>query len=178
MRRTNQPIDIFLMPGEYFVGGSAYRLRTLLGSCVSITLWHAERRIGAISHFLLSSRLSVADAPPNPRYGADAFGLMLRDLAALNIDPSECEAKVFGGANTFVAGHLGQASTIGRKNGELARQLLRTHGIPIASESLYGNGHRRIVFNIGTGDVWSHHVTPDAGASLILPRPARHAPAA
>jgi hypothetical protein len=33
-------IDIFLMPGDVFVGDEQYRVRTLLGSCVSVTLWH------------------------------------------------------------------------------------------------------------------------------------------
>ena len=47
-------IDVFLMPGEHFVGDARHRIRTLLGSCVSITLWHPQRRVGAMSHFLLT----------------------------------------------------------------------------------------------------------------------------
>ena len=46
--------DIFLQPGEYFVGDASLRLRTMLGSCVAITLWHPQRKIGAMSHFLLA----------------------------------------------------------------------------------------------------------------------------
>ena len=31
--------------------------------------------------------------------------------------------------------------------------LLTERGIPIASESLFGNGHRQIIFDLATGDV-------------------------
>ncbi len=44
---TENLIDVFLQPGEHFVGDADCRIRTLLGSCVSITLWHATRRLGA-----------------------------------------------------------------------------------------------------------------------------------
>ena len=39
-------------------------------------------------------------------------------------------------------------------------------GIPIVSESLFGVGYRRIIFDIDTGDVWSRQVEP-AGSSTI-----------
>ena len=174
-RPAHKITDIYLMPGEYFVGGPEHRVSTLLGSCVSITLWHAQRRIGAISHFLLSARPRAAGAAPDPRYGEDAFKLMLRDLAALGVAPSDCTAKVFGGGSMFSDGALRQDKGIGRKNGAVALQLLREHGIPLASESLYGNGHRRIIFHFGTGDVWSRQHDPAANGAAL---PARPAPAA
>ena len=49
-------VDVFLQPGEYVVGDAALRVRTMLGSCVSVTLWSPARRVGAMSHFLLASR--------------------------------------------------------------------------------------------------------------------------
>ncbi|WP_056262190.1 MULTISPECIES: hypothetical protein [unclassified Roseateles] len=52
-----------------------------------------------------------------------------------------------------------QLPDVGRKNGEAARELLQQHGIPIVSESLFGDGHRQIIFSIRTGEVWMRHVT-------------------
>lgn len=54
--KTGAGFEVYLLPGEYFVGDARYRIRTVLGSCVSITLWHRPLRIGAMSHFLLSER--------------------------------------------------------------------------------------------------------------------------
>lgn len=158
MAHSSDIIDIYLLPGEYFVGGAQHRIRTLLGSCVSITLWHPERKIGTMSHFLLSSRNQDKSEGLNSRYGEEALELMLSELRAKGVDPKECQAKIFGGGQMFP----GSSQGIGRQNGEVALRLLRTHGIPVVSESLYGVGHRSIIFDISTGNVWSRHVAPDA----------------
>lgn len=148
-------IDVFLQPGEYFVGNERHVLRTLLGSCVSITLWHPLRRIGLMSHFLLPTRGTAASPAPDGRYGDEAMQLMLRELTRLNIPPSECQAKIFGGANMFPGKIQGGTNCVGKRNGAAARELLRRHGISIASENLFGIGHRQIIFNVRTGDVWA-----------------------
>lgn len=155
-------IDIFLQPGEYFVGDASYRIRTLLGSCVSITLWHPTLQIGAMSHFLLGSRgsSSEAEAELDPRYGDDVMYLMLQELERSKVPPAECQAKIFGGANMFPEQVRSEAVTVGRKNGEIARSLLQSHRIPVVSESLFGVGHRQILFDIKSGDVWSRQIAP------------------
>jgi chemotaxis protein CheD len=148
-------IDVFLMPGEHFVGDARHRIRTLLGSCVSITLWHPQRRVGAMSHFLLAE--GANDEPVarlGGRYCEGALELMLTDLRKLGINPAECQAKVFGGGMMFPDIERNDARNIGRRNGETAERLLRMHNIPVVSESLFGVGHRHIIFNVRTGDVW------------------------
>ncbi|WP_200954132.1 chemotaxis protein CheD [Massilia sp. Root351] len=165
MARNNDIIDIFLLPGEYFVGGPEYRIRTLLGSCVSITLWHPARRVGTMSHFLLSARNSSKDPGLNSRYGEEALELMLAELRAMGVDPAECQAKIFGGSQMFPGRDDQKASNIGRQNGEVALRLLRAHAIPVVSESLYGVGHRSIIFDIRSGNVWSRQAQPEESAS-------------
>ena len=96
---------------------------------MSITLWHPQRRFGAMSHFLL-----------------------------------ECEGKIFGGGNMFPA-QRAAGVPVGRRNGEAARGLLQAHGIEVVSESLFGDGHRQVVFDVATGDVWARQLAPsDSGA--------------
>ncbi|GAB2871959.1 hypothetical protein GCM10027277_46530 [Pseudoduganella ginsengisoli] len=170
MGPDNDITDIFLLPGDYFVGGQGHRIRTLLGSCVSITLWHPQRKIGAMSHFLLSSRNQNKASELNSRYGEEALELMLTELRAMGVDPAECQAKIFGGGQMFP----GSTQGIGRQNGEVALRLLRAHGIPVVSESLYGMGHRSIIFDVDNGNVWSRQVAPeqpdDALPALRAPR--------
>ncbi len=152
-------VDIFLQPGEYFVGNADYRIRTLLGSCVSITLWHPRLRIGAMSHFLLASRPSRSPAEPDGRYGEEVMWLMLRELRTAGVMPTECQGKIFGGGDMF-PGARTTPIHVGKRNGETARELLHAHGIPILSESLFGVGHRQIIFDVSSGNVWSRQVTP------------------
>jgi len=153
------PIVVFLNPGDYFVGDERHRIRTLLGSCVSITLWHPGRRMGAMSHFLLSNRSANTPGPLDARYGEEALQLMSMELTSLGVSPSDCDAKIFGGGDMFPQHRgRGMAVNVGRKNGEAARRLLEARGIRIRSESLFGEGHRRILFDVRSGHVWARQV--------------------
>jgi chemotaxis protein CheD len=159
-------IDVHLQPGDYFVGGPGHRVRTLLGSCVSVTLWHPPTQLGAMSHFLLWSRGNAQPgAPADARYGDEAMQLMFHGLAGHGVAPAQCEAKILGGGNMFPQSQLPAAGgqTVGERNGHGARQLLGAMGIRIASESLFGVGHRQIVFDIHNGDVWVHHAAQAGG---------------
>jgi chemotaxis protein CheD len=150
--------EVFLQPGEHFVGDGRHRIRTLLGSCVSITLWHPQHRIGAMSHFLLPNRSTPAGSVLDGRYGEEVMLLMLQELASMTVKPAECVGKVFGGGNMFPGQTRDDARNVGIKNGEAARALLRSHRIPIVSESLFGVGHRQIIFDVSNGDVWARQV--------------------
>jgi len=159
-------MDIFLAPGELFVGDASFQIRTILGSCVSITLWHPILRVGGMSHFLLPARGNA----PGPdeldgRYGDEALELMFRDLKAIGANPLQCQAKIFGGGNMFpgnqhARGHQELGISVGKRNGEAARAMLKQHGIDVVTESLFGVGHRQIIFDVSKGDVWSRQVRP------------------
>ncbi len=161
MAEYDDRIDVFLQPGEYFVADDGFRIRTVLGSCVSITLWHAASRKGGMSHFLLPSRGNRAPGDElDGRYGDEALELIVNELKQAGVPLSQCEAKVFGGGNMFPGYTQASSIPVGQRNGEAARQLLAARGVRIVSESLYGHGHRQIIFDVATGDVWSNQVPP------------------
>lgn len=89
--------------------------------------------------------------------------LMLEGLKKQGVPYRQCQAKIFGGAEMFPHVKGSAAQGVGRKNGESARRLLEAHEMVVQSESLFGHGHRRIVFDVATGDVWSHQADPVAG---------------
>ncbi len=49
-------MEVFLQPGELYFGDGRTRVRTLLGSCVAIAVWHPRLRIGGLCHYMLPSR--------------------------------------------------------------------------------------------------------------------------
>ncbi|MCE4557772.1 chemotaxis protein CheD [Pelomonas cellulosilytica] len=163
-------IDIFLRPGEYFVGDESHRIRTLLGSCVSVTLWSPQRRVGAMSHFLLATRCHSGRpaAELDGRYGDEALHLMLGELARDDVRPAQCQAKIFGGGEMFSTRTSVGHKTIGRRNGEAAREMLQSRGIQVVSESLFGRGHRQIIFDVHSGNVWSRQISPKANAATLF----------
>lgn len=163
MHRIEGLIDVFLQPGEFFVADADYQIRTMLGSCVSITLWHPLRRVGAMSHFLLPTRIATGAVQPlDARYGDEALQLMLGELQNIGIAPSQCHGKIFGGGNMFPDHVSSSVQSVGQRNGEAALELLGAHDIAIVSESLFGIGHRQIIFDVSNGDVWCHQVPPSA----------------
>jgi chemotaxis protein CheD len=171
MATVTEHRDVILRPGEYAVAGADCVLRTLLGSCVSITLWHPKLRIGAMSHFLLARRGNRAAGPLDGRYGEESLELMLDALAKEHVFPTQCEAKIFGGGNMFPDQNPGSTIHVGRDNGEAARRLLQEHGIHVVSESLFGVGHRQIAFDVATGHVWVRLVHPTSGFTPLTGEP-------
>lgn len=164
-------IDIFLMPGDYFVGGAEYRVRTLLGSCVSITLWHPALRIGAMSHFLLPGhgrRRSdhLSDKPG--MFAADAMQLMMDGMAQQGVPLIQCQGKIFGGGAMFPRSD--KVRDIGMQNGDYARGMLQQYGVHVVSESLFGEGHRQLIFTIHSGEVLSRQIPPEPGWRTVAAR--------
>ena len=163
MNRLEGLIDIFLQPGEFFVADAEYQMRTMLGSCVSITLWHPFKRVGAMSHFLLPTRgASDKHDGLDARYGDEAMQLMVGELRQMGVAASQCQGKVFGGGNMFPDHSHAGAINVGQRNGEAALDLLNRHGVPIVSESLFGIGHRQVIFDVRNGDVWCSQIPPGA----------------
>ncbi|HEX6734464.1 MAG TPA: chemotaxis protein CheD [Azonexus sp.] len=153
---TDHPDDlheVFLNPGDFHFGGGSTRISTLLGSCVSITLWHPRRRIGGMCHYMLTGRQRPAGAPLDGRYGDEAFALFLERVAAAGTRPGEYQAKLFGGAN-MLADPAADTIDIGRRNVALGHELLARHHIPLLAEHVGGSGRRKLHFDLWRGDVW------------------------
>ena len=154
-------IKVFLQPGDWFVANSDYQISTLLGSCVSITLWHAATQTGGMSHFLLPTRgYAAKDNELDGRYGDEALQLMLDKLAESGVPAAQCQAKIFGGGSMFPGQSREGAIYVGQRNGQAARGLLLKNNIFVVSECLFGIGHRQVIFDVGRGDVWSRQTKP------------------
>lgn len=160
-----QVIDIFLAPGEFYFGDQDTRIRTVLGSCVAITLWHPLRLIGGMCHFMLPTRGHKPGADLDGRYGDEAVQLFLKELKRTRSAPGEYEVKLFGGGNMFPdrGRHHALHVQVGRRNVDSGLQWLQHHRFRIKAQHMEGNGHRNIVFELWSGDVWLRHVEPPSG---------------
>ena len=156
MRFSPDAVDIFLNPGDVFFGDKSVRLRTLLGSCVAITTWHPQLKIGGMCHYMLPARGRGKITRLDGRYADEAVLLLLKEAMRSQTDPYEYEVKIFGGGNMFGETRkpsLGQLNVADR-NVIAGQELLQRHGFLVAAEHLGGEGHRNIIFEISTGDVW------------------------
>ena len=81
---------VFLYPGDYHFDRKGSCLRTLLGSCVAITLWHPRLRIGGMCHFLLPGRLRTPSMPFDGKYADEALALLAEEMAAAGPQDELC----------------------------------------------------------------------------------------
>lgn len=153
-----QVIDIFLAPGEFYFGDQDTRIRTVLGSCVAVTLWHPARLIGGMCHYMLPTRGLKRGSEPDGRYGDEAIQLFLDEVRRHRSHPAEYEAKLFGGGNMFPEARRDQTLDVGRRNIDLGLQLLAQHRFKLKARHMAGVGHRNVVFEVWSGDVWMKHV--------------------
>ena len=144
---------VVLSAGDFHFGGGHTRISTLLGSCVSITLWHPRKRIGGMCHYMMTERSRAPDVALDGRYASEAFELFLQHVAAAGTRPSEYQAKLFGGANMFTGGKS-SSMDIGPRNIDYGRRLLAAQNIALMAEHVAGSGRRKLHFDLWSGDVW------------------------
>ena len=161
----NEPefiIEIFLRPGEFHWGDTDTRIRTILGSCVAICLWHPKLKIGGMCHYLLPTRrVKPEGAPPDPRYGDEAMELIIAEIEKINTRPKDYHVKVFGGANMFSEIVADGSINVGSKNVTLAEELIEKHGFQLMAKNVAGTEHRSILLDLWSGDVWMKKPKPN-----------------
>ena len=184
----------FIVAGEVCVVAEPATLVTVLGSCVAVCLWSAERRIGGINHYLVprsqssessylggdraipalidqmvSQLVSHMMAHPSGPAPLAKGGHLTRTPPSrppnLRAHPRQLIAKVFGGA------HSGQYGwNAGAENILMAWSELRKAGIPIIAADVGGADSRRISFNVATGQVQVQRRAAPAPAAPPAPR--------
>jgi chemotaxis protein CheD len=167
-------LEVFLGPGDLYFGDRDTRIRTLLGSCVAITLWHPVALIGGMCHYMMPTR----DGPSAPsqstlpderrprhaprhdlsgKYADEALMILLDEIRAARTSPHDYQVKMFGGGTQF-PGHRATAVDVAARNIEAGLHLLAERGLgPPASMHLGGTGHRQVVLDVWSGSVWVRH---------------------
>lgn len=96
-------MEIFLQPGDHYFADRDTRIRTVLGSCVSMTFWHPHLLVGAMCHYMLPERGSErqdSERPaPDGRYADEAIALLLKKMDVVGASHKEYQVKLFGGGN-------------------------------------------------------------------------------
>lgn len=150
--------EVYLHPGEFFWGGEKDRVKTLLGSCVAICIWHPERKIGGMSHCLLPTRgQAPGDVQLDGRYIDETFEIFFHEMNRYATRKEDYQVKVFGGGNMFELNEKGGV-TVGDKNLAMMRLILEKNSMRVTAEHVGGKGHRNVIFEIWSGDCWVRHV--------------------
>ncbi|AMX58227.1 chemotaxis protein CheD [Leptospira borgpetersenii serovar Hardjo-bovis] len=151
--------DIFLQPGGFCWGRRDLRIRTLLGSCVSICFWNPALLYGGMAHVMLPYRPGYS-ATLNAKYADEAIRLFFEKIEQAEGRAGQYQIKLFGGASMFSTEEeklleIKSVRDIGMKNIRSIKELLSKNRLPIASEDLGGGfSHRRIFFSLWDGEIY------------------------
>ena len=153
MLPDSEPMDVFLHPGEYAFGEERTRIRTLLGSCVAITFWHPDLKVGAMCHYLLPSRPSVK-AGLEGNYADEVIRSIASGFRDRGLQAEAFQVKMFGGSNMFPDLSLDEVLSVGSKNIYMGERILAECGFAIFKSDLAGQAQRMVIFELWSGDVW------------------------
>ncbi len=158
MKRGPDLHTFYLKPGEMHFADEPTAVTTVLGSCLSITMFVPRTEVGAICHGLLPNcsgkNSCVGDCADGFRFVDCSIKRMVRIFEKLNVRKAEIEVKIFGGADMFDVGKTRKHLTVGRQNINSARQLVKSHGLKVAASDIGGVTGRKIIFLTHTGEVF------------------------
>jgi chemotaxis protein CheD len=155
--RSGKTIHI-IQPGEYHVSTEDDMIGTLLGSCVSVCLFDAGRRVSGMNHFMLPGRIVKADVfkDRSARYGITAMNELIMGMEKAGASRKHMTAMVFGGGHVITTF---ESSSLPFDNIRLARVMLELEDIPIEQMSVGGRYARKIVMESRTGKVFLKNVS-------------------
>lgn len=147
--------SVYLGPGDMVVCDQPARVVTVLGSCVSVTMFHVNSRLGAVCHSVLPScrheTMCGGACDEMFRYVDCSLLYMLSTFRNHGIPGSEIEVKVFGGADTLTSR---RENTIGSQNVRTALHIIGLEDLKIKAADVGDSFGRKLIFFSHTGEVF------------------------
>jgi len=162
--KTNDS-NYFLKPSDFFLTRKPMIIKTVLGSCVAITMFCKRTETAAVCHAMLPSceednacRNGICRdgiCQQRYKYVKCVIPEMIRRFNRLNIDALELEVKLFGGADMFNSVLSSRTVYhVGTRNIIMARQIISKYELLVKNLDVGGAQGRKIFFNTQTGEVW------------------------
>ncbi len=158
--RDGKP-HIYLKPGELCISETEVVVTTVLGSCVSVTLYHRPSKLASICHAMqprCPQQKPDLDQCPTKckgryRYATCSVEDMVKRMLSHGLRPKDIEVKLFGGAALIGTRSAGSSGSVGQLNVKAAMETISRCGLVLKVMDVGGNFGRKIIFNTSTGDI-------------------------
>lgn len=149
---------VYLKSGGMYFSEYPALVTTVLGSCLSVTMFDSCTRLGAICHCLLPRCEDLATCDGTCRdackYVDCSIKKMLGLFSAYGVRRGELEVKLFGGADMSGTGIVQRGGlSIGRQNIEAALQCMRSERLAVRASDVGGDAGRKLFFYTHTSHV-------------------------
>jgi len=121
-----------------------------LGSCVAVTLYDTQRRIGGLAHVMLPDSDGVNGCHPPYQCADTAIAALLEELRRVGADRRAMVAKMVGGARMFTV-YEDASKGIGAQNIMSIKGRLKGERIPLIGSDIGGNYGRSVEFHLDSG---------------------------
>lgn len=156
---AGQPQHHTLHAGELIFGKGNRVISTLLGSCVSVTLFHPKKKLAGICYFALPGTTTKQRVNPDPRYAEDCFFLFQKHTNEHHCQLNEFQTNIIGGGNMLddpalsvqLSENLIDKAKVGERNALIALKLAHKHGLDIQTVDVGEFGYRKVRFSTETG---------------------------
>ncbi|MFW5487403.1 MAG: chemotaxis protein CheD [Desulfovibrio sp.] len=144
--------EAYLKVGEGGIYESPCVVKTVLGSCVSVSFFSHNYSVGGIFHALLPGTgmaLSGVSLAERYRFVGPAIEYICNEMLKRGIRRDQIETKVFGGASVMQSGF-----NVGRRNVEEAYSILEKLHLRVVASNVGGEFGRKLLFRSDTGEVF------------------------
>lgn len=167
MTRDGNIQVVYLKAGEMHFGDKPSLVITVLGSCLSVTMFDRRTGAGGICHGLLpacENRTACLKTCRQPfRYVDCSIRQMLLLFERRGSHRRDIEVKCFGGADMFTRPiEKKGVVSVGRQNIMTAEAALSREGFRIVKQDVGGLGGRKVFFYTHTGEVLLKRLTRTA----------------
>ena len=133
-----------------------------LGSCVGVTIFDPEQRIGGMAHVLLPASEGREPGTSEPARFADwAVDALAQRFADAGAVKRRLIVKIAGGGSVLGAANA-EKFKIGQRNAEAIKERLRHHGLLLVSSQLGGACGRTLELHIASGKTFVRTATSAA----------------
>lgn len=149
MSSTRADLILHLGIGEIIISPKPSTISTVLGSCVSISLYSKKYKIGGLIHYThaYAQQKIKQGEEEDYKYGEFALPMLVQEMARVTQEsPSQWEAKIMGGAFESP-----QVELIARENVQFAEEKLAEYKITVTGKDVGGTQGRQIIFHTHTG---------------------------
>ncbi len=137
---------------DYKVGRAPATLISYgLGSCIGISLYDPQTKIGGLLHIMLPDSSKSRSNENRAKFADTGIADMLQELQKMGAVKSRLVAKLAGGAQMFAFANASDIMRVGVRNVEASKAILKSLSIPVVGEDTGKNYGRTVQIDLSTG---------------------------
>jgi len=155
----------FLQPGQIIITREPVPIVTILGSCVAVTIHSPGTGLTGVFHALLpehsiKKNLISGQPPisPNAEYVDFAFYYLKHRFLESGVNLKNTRMMLFGGSDVLKMLDTHKSVTVGARNINMARSIIKREEMAFHREDTGGINGRRLVFMPGDGRAYVQYL--------------------